>query len=159
MELTQKGSLTIKRLTTLEDVQATWPFFLEGLGKLNDLFHGTKTITPATFLRVITDTVNLGPERGYVVVGEVDGVPTAYGIVFDNSIAYNPPSVLVYACYSVTKTSDATLEMLEVLEEWARTNGYQEVQAFSPRFSGSGFALFEKRFGFRRRLVLFAKSL
>lgn len=148
----------VQRLETVNEVMTAWPFLVEGLAKLNELFKQPKHISESEYLRVVLQVIDHGKPNGIVGIAYENGKPAAYGIIFNNSIDFKPKSAVVYAAYTVSK-KEAILTLLRSAELWGKKYDYAELQAFSPRFTGASFNLFEKRYGFRRQLVLFTKGL
>lgn len=155
---TQKGDIVLCKLETLQELQSLWPFFRRGLGRLNELYKGVKKVDELTFFRVVIDTIDK-KDDGFVTVAQYFGEPVAFLISFINTSPYAAPSALVYAAFKDVKHRTVSQDLQTALETWARSRGIEELHAFSPRFSGSGIALFEKKFKFRRQLVFFVKPL
>lgn len=151
--------LNVERLRTVDAVIERWPFFQEGLKKLNTILREDKQIDEVTFLRVILDTVGRHKEDGHVAIYSSGGERLGFTVAFPSNSPYHKPTVVVYAAYSRKTLGGASRAAMLHIEKWARSRGFKEIHAFSPRFNGKGFALFEKRFGYRRHLILFTKEL
>jgi hypothetical protein len=137
-----------------------WTFMQEGLGVLNRITD--MKVDRETFFRVIADVITGAEDNGKVlVIADQCNIPLFYIVAFNNTSKYHDkrPSMLVYAAYSNKRSKYVTRFGLSWIEEWARRNAYKEVQAFSPRINGAGFRLFESVFNFKRRSVLFYKTL
>lgn len=154
-----KSNLIVHDLRSHTDVIKFWSFFQEGLLVLNRLLDAT--VSNETLFRVVNDIVVAPPEAGKVlVITDKAGTPVFYIVVFDNTSRYHKrQSALIYAAYSNNKVGGVTRYGLSIIEQWAKDNGYNELHAFSPRITGSGFRLFEGTFKFRRRSVLFYKPV
>jgi GNAT superfamily N-acetyltransferase len=153
--------IKIERIRKIDRVIELWPFFREGLEYINKLVREEKKLPAEKFFSVIIDAVAMGDDRGHVAVYSEDGkTPVGFTITFGSSSKYDLlPTAVVYAAYSKRTIIGATRFCLSHVEKWARSKGYKELQAFTPRINGRGFALFEKRFGFKRYLMLFSKIL
>lgn len=151
----------VQRLRHVNDVLAFWGFFVEGLTALNRITRKDKNIETDVFLRVIMDTVSGDESEGAVwVFTSKNDKPLFFCIVFNNTSKYHKTkSLLTYAVYSNEKSATILRFSLAYTKDWARKNGYKELQAFSPRFSGAGYYLFEKVLGFKRFLVHFTQEL
>lgn len=149
------------RLWGIEQVVEHWPLFCEGLSFLNRLVPAEKHCTPEMLLNVIASTLRKGKDKGHVAVYESDkhGV-IGFTVTFASDSPFDTvPTAVIYAAYARRTVPGASRFGLSHVEKWARASGFKELQAYTPRINGKGFALFEKRFKFRRFLVCFYKSL
>ena len=154
--------MNVERLRTVDDALAHWPLFREGLEHLNGLLKPEKRVKAEKFFSVVLNSIAKGDKLGHVAVYRVDerSEPIGFTIahVFDDAY-YDIKVVLVHAAYARKTVPGASRFALQHLEKWAKASGFQELQAFTPRINGKGFAIFEKRFGFKRHLVHFFKTL
>ena len=149
----------VERVCSVDDTVRWWPFLAEGLAVLNQIPKDGAGITKEAFLSTVV-TATADPERNIVaVVKSKNGKPLHFGIVVDNSLLLSPPSLLIYASYSNGKSKTVTKWALQWLEDWAREHGYAQLEAFSMRITGASFRLFERGWGFRRKSVLFTKTI
>lgn len=151
--------IKITRVKDILTIVNHWEFFLRGLAKMNAITKAERQVTPENYFKVLCDTIASGLDKGQVVMYFAGSTPVGYSVAFDNSIKYGPSSVLVYAAYSETSFKGLSKIALRHIEGWAKKQGYKEIQSFSPRFSGAGFYLFERVFGFIRQAVFFTKTL
>lgn len=152
----------VQRMHTYQDVLENWAFFKEGLSRLNDI--GTsrnRDVSPETLLRVLMDCVIEKQDSALVyIVRSKNGKPLSYIIGFDNTNPYhNDKTFLVYAIYSNRKSKTASRVAFNAVEKWARNEGYNEIQAFSPRTSGAFFRLVRRFFGMDLEMTFFSKKL
>jgi hypothetical protein len=149
----------VRRLRTLDEVTGRWSFFAEGLQELNYISPTQRKIEPVTLMNVICEAMS-SDEHGLVFVLESKNEkPLVWSVVLDTSSKFYAPSATVYAAYSNGKSRTASRFALTYCEEWARVAGFKELHACSPRFASKAFHLFEKRWGFQRRSILFVKPL
>lgn len=146
-------------VNTLDRLTKYWPFFLEGLGKLNVLMP--TQVSKEKLFKLLVDIVAGSFEAAKaLVVLDCRSQPLFFIIAFDNTSVYRDnKSMLVFAAYSNKKSKRVARFGLECIEEWAKGLGYSEIQANSSRINGAGFRLFEQIFKFERRSVLFFKKL
>ncbi len=150
----------VKRLTTVDEVLANWDFLLAGLVDLNAQNRPGHVVTAEAFLRRVLDTINIGSERGLVfIIESKNQKPLFYGVVFDNSSNYHPPSIVYYAASSNGKSATVGKFSVAYVEEWARAQGFKELHWFNSRFSGSSINAIERKFGVKRRMILYTKEL
>lgn len=154
-------NIQVKRLRTIDDVLPLLPLFWEGLDHLNNLLPKERPLDNTTFFRVIIDTVAKGEERGHVCIYQdaADGENIGFTITFASDNPYGPKVAVIFAAYYNRTIQGASRYGLQHIERWAKACGYEELQANSPRFSGSSYAMFETRWGFKRFLVVFTKLL
>lgn len=152
------ANFSVRRVKTILDVVDNWPFFSRGLAKLNTLTPN-RQVAPEEFFKVLCHTINQGLDRGHIAIYCVGDKQIGYTVTMDNTTSWGEKSVVVFAAYSVATVRGMSKIAWKQIEAWARSNGFVELQAFSPRINGTGFYLFEKCFGFRRQLVFFTKKL
>lgn len=149
-------SFTAERLRTLDDILGYWPLFYSGLQDLNKLIREEKQITPEKFFNMILKTVMKGDDLGHVAVFHND---TETGVGFSVTFGISDDAAFVYALSTKRMIAGLRKFMQNHIEAWARNIGYKELQCSSPRINGSGMALFEKAFGFKRWLLHYYKPL
>jgi len=154
--------LLVQRVTTYGGVLDNWPFFLEGLGRLNDIVT-TKSdaVDAGTLLRFLLDCVVGRPtESAIYIVSSKNGKPLSYIIAADNSDTYHKTkSLLVYAIYSNKKSKTASRIAFDTVERWAKMSGYEEIQAYSPRASGAFLRFVKRFFGMSFKLTFLSKKI
>lgn len=146
-------------LSDLKQLRRHWPLFIEGLAKLNDLVPDERKISTETYFRVASDTIVDEAGTVFLVKKHGEGKFLFYCIALNNDSKYNGRSLFIYAAYSTKGCQSVTKFALEWITLWAKNKGYKTIFAESPRTKASTFTLFEDRWGFRRRSVLFEKSL
>lgn len=147
-------------IRSFQELLPWWPFFLEGLEVLNRLPSPKDAIDGDTFLKTVLQAIDMAPSRGMVlIVTSKNDKPLFWGVAVDNTASFRRRTMCVHSIYQNGKAQDVTLFALGHLEAWARRQGYEALQAFSPCMSGSRFRLFEKRWKFRRSAILFTKDL
>lgn len=146
-------------IDTIEKLQKYWPFFRQGLKVLNQLMDSK--VTETNMFRLLADIVTgQFEQQRAVVICDCHSQPLFYIIVFDDTSRYKDiKSMVIFAAYSNKKSRGVTRFGVDLIEKWAKGLGYSELHAYSARFSGAGFRLFEELFGFKRRSVLFFKNL
>jgi hypothetical protein len=147
-------------MDSVDKVISNWPFFVEGLGELNQIVEPVHEVNSETLLKVLCDTTNCANDGYTIIVRNPKGEPLQFVISFNNTTGYHTKrSLLVYATYSNRKDRGVHKFVIDWMCKWAKEQGYNELHAFSSRINGSGFRLFEKYFGFQRRMILFTRSL
>lgn len=155
-------NFTVQRLRTIDDVLIHWGLFREGLEHMNSLVKPEKVVSPEQFFRIVINTLARGEKKGHVAVYHVEGTSSPIGFTVAHAfedLFYDVPIAVVHAAYTKRTVPGASRFGLKHIEKWAKANGYSELQAYTPRINGKGFALFERRFGFKRHLVCFFKRL
>jgi hypothetical protein len=139
-----------------------WMSFLyEAWLGLHNPQGGRGTMSWDEFLKVCLHIINLGPERGIVVVfTSKNDKPLGLMVVMDNTELFSPErTALIYAGYSNGKYEHAAVDGTSYVEDWARAHGYKELHAQTRRLNGSAKKLFERKLGFTESSWLFKKTL
>jgi hypothetical protein len=147
-------------LNSINDVKKYWSFFLEGFRDASFRLDDTRRLEQESFLKFMLDVVDKGAPHGvvYLVRYKGAGKPLAFGIINNNSSPYRCRSALFH-WYSTKQDVNASGFTRKFAEEWAKTNGYEELTVISTKVTGSSYEKFEKRWGFTRRFIVFGKKL
>jgi hypothetical protein len=142
---------------TLDDIQRFWPFFLEGLGDLNDPHKGRGDLTPESLFKQILHAISA--DGLVLVLTSKNDKPLAFVIAREDTEPLCVKSLLVYAAYSSGKCATAQQEGQAYMENWARDRRFVEIHAFSRRINGSAIRWFTKKCGFKQVCIGFKKLL
>ena len=155
------SSFKTNRIRTLDQLMEHWPLFSEGLEYLNGLVPEEKKLDTMAFFGAAVNALRKGEKKGHVAVYSEDtSGPFGFTITFASDSPFDQvPTAVIYAAYTRRTITGASRYGLSHVEKWAKGAGFEELQAFTPRINGKGFALFEKRFKFRRWLVCFVKRI
>jgi hypothetical protein len=151
--------ISIRLVSTLEELTVLMPFFLEGFYAME---HRQKVfeVDKDGFIKTLVGVLNTTPKNGILVA--FDGIdPVGYGVAFDDTPAYGlKKELLLWALYVKPQHSKFVAPMLfQAAEEGARERGYDKMKAFNSRFSGASYRFFEQLLGMRRNKIQFTKDL
>lgn len=146
-------------IRTAKEVLDLKEFFLEGLRVLNDPQGGRGNVRKESYFQVILQTALGRISDGIVMLmTSVNDKPLGFVVLLNCTPPGGERTAFCYAVYSNGKCHGASYQMLEMVDKWARTYEYRQIQAASRRMTGSAVRLFD-RWGFKPEAFLFRKVL
>lgn len=155
----RSGNVIVPVRTTTE-VMDNWPFFMEGLSKMQDGFQWKATIEPISFLKIILRVLENGEDAGMVgLIRSKNGKNVGFFILQDNTEEFQEPTALCYALYSVGNNSAITRDAVDYGMKWCKEKGYKAVYALSLRTGSAVKKLFTHKWGFQLHGLWFRKEV
>jgi hypothetical protein len=150
----------IRRLRTVNDLLEHVDCFRRGHETLNELFElGDKRVPWDAFFGMTIDILSAQDEgHVFLVLDENENI-LGFSISRTDVSMFKPKAGLVIAVCLFKTITGLSKFVLNHIEKWAKSRDCKSITAYSPRFSGKSFALFEKRWGFKRWLVYYTKPL
>ncbi len=155
-----KQPITPKVLRGVEAVYEHGAFFTQGWQSLCDPSRARCDIDLIDFFQRLIG-IACGPvDRGAVMLFmSKNDKPLGFMVLQENSESRNRRSLLIYAGYSNGKCVKGPERCIKLVEDWARTHGFDEVQAQSRRINGAAMRLFKRKLGFQPLSIVFKKML
>lgn len=147
----------IVTVRNIDQVLRWWGFFNQGLELINrETGWGERT---DDFFRVLCHALKLGTSKSQILIqlGK-DGTPLGYLIAVDNSTPYGLKSALIYAVYSNKLCPSTFMELVAEVTQWAKFEGYKQVQACSYRLNRTSVKLFSRYLN-DKKFMVFSKIL
>lgn len=155
----QSGNIVVPIRTTYE-LMESWPFFLEGLDKLQDGFQWKMSISPIQFLKIILRVLEDGDDLGMVcLIRSKSGKNVGFFIVQNNTEEFQEPTALCYALYSVGNNANITRDAVTYGMRWCKEKNYKSIYALSLRTGSAVKKLFINKWGFKLHGLWFRKEV
>ena len=149
--------MNIIRITTPQQVIENWDVFREGLRMITKLT--CERLTDDEYCKMLT---NLAVNHDGAWIGlAFQGGPLSYGVAVDST----PPqcanrTFTVSSFYAMPGRPDATAELMNAFEMWARENSVASYIVTTRRDTGAAIKCFRSgRYGFRKSFTAFEKFL
>lgn len=152
----------IRFVDNVEGLLEVWPFLLEGYQELRKLHETRRGVSEGSFFKLLLSILSMPEGAGCIAVVEsLKGNHAGYMIAMDNSDEFRETgrTLLIYYVYHKGAFGTNTRIALLEIEKWAKKHGYSEIHACSSRITGAAMRLFEKRWGFKRDLISFRKTI
>lgn len=148
---------SLKRLHSLQEIIAQWPFITEGLAQYNALNASHRVVTPEEFMRVYMHILDVGGLSQ--IVKDADGNPLSCSMGWAVNTPLDPPNLYVFWVYCNGRDAGAVKMMMEDARAWCRERGITKISAASVRTSGASIRWFEKKMGFKRDSITFLQEV
>jgi len=150
----------ITQVTDHAQMLEHWPFILSSLASLNATLKDGDEVTANNFFRCHFD-VATGQASGLLLVAKgPNGSYIGFITAIEAFQKYRDGRILaVYAIFAAKNDAMLTKALFAHLENWAKLNGFTEIQAFSGRTSGASIRWCKQKFGLGLSKLMFSKKL